>query len=1113
MIGVLLSYINFHCHSVYSKKDAISEPIDIAKINKEYGNDAFCITDHGDLGGWIQGYQAGEKTGLQFIPGCEFYMLPDKPEFWTKNNKLDDIETEEHTVRYFHFLAFAKNQTGVESLVALYNTHEDHYNKPCITKENLFKYSEGLIVTNACVSGEILFYLRNGYDDLAENSILELKEHFGDDFYIELQYHNLTFMDEVTVYNKLVALAKKHNIKMIATTDSHFNRKGDVIAHNIYKDIYKERYQYDYEKGDFDSAFDGEGYYIKNEEEIRETISNITSLTKEDIDNIINNTADIRAKCEPTHFMKALPLSDKTSELWNLVNKGFDKKRKNTDLEQVSKQRIEFEMKTICDMGFTEYFINMYHILKRADMLGIVTGPARGSAAGSEVCYLLNITKIDPIKNNLMFERFLNPSRFNYPDIDTDIQSRSNRSGMSGKDILIESLSRDLFPFSGQIVNEMRATTIILFKQLARAFGIKYQDVNRVTTDSEVADTYFNEDKYTGWLPEQLSKLNISWDNKWEEFEKYIWFCYQYGGHDHGDKAAGLLWNTSVHASGVILYPSKNKNLLPKNSQGVIYRGHDLEKMGYIKYDLLGLASLDPIGHFIPKIMADKGITKRDEFNWEDNDDKETWDVFKRADTDFVFQFASPGMKRALRLVQPDNITTLAELNALYRPGCIKSGTFEAYVTDSFSDEQKVVGTFLKEEFGENHSLAMIFQEDIMKVCQKMAGFTLGDADLVRRAIQRKEKDTMESYREQFLTNFNREKYGDIAEQVWDAIDACAAYVFNLSHSVAYACIAYWTAYIFCHYQNEFFEYMLKIDQDRQEVLRYLSKTRTIVFPSLETKNIEYIVTDKEVFIPTTAVSDQSIAEYLLSLDTEKKKMIVKYGVLDNFCIDRKGIRELMSEIPTKSIKNLTPIQKMSIDCSTFENFMNSMQALDLFDYEKIGSIYTVNINKTRSVKTIEIRTSANKDILKNNCQEDIRAFGIVRSRYVDQAPELNVDEINERFASFKNDSEDRDMRRTLKKIGEKNHQLAEINNPNKYYNAVMKEAKLTGWPKVKLVFSNDVIEVGVAKYSGVIGNIKAMEKNTPVEVRFNVDLYQKDGEVSYSMKIAEINERQYGTN
>lgn len=1101
-----MPYLNIHAHSVYSQRDAISEPIDIARINKEFGNDAFCITDHGHLGGWIEGYKAADKLDMQFIPGCEFYMIPDRPEFWTLNKKDDSIETVENTARYFHFIAIAKNQDGVKSLVTLYNTAKEHYGKPCISKENLFKYSSGLIVTNACASGEPLFYLRNGYDDLAEQWIVDMKKHFGDDFYVEIQYHNLTFMDEIGCYNKLVGFAKKHNVKIIPTTDSHFNKKEDVLYHNIYKDIFKEGYEYNFSEGKFDPAFNGDGYYIKNEDEIRESISNFPFLSKEDIDDMVSNTQEIRNKCEKTHFPKALPLVDKSEELQKLVEEGFKKKRLGTDLEQVSRDRIAFEMKTIKDMGFTEYFVNVRDILRRASMLNIIAGPARGSSAGSEVCYLIDIVAIDPIKNGLMFERFLNPFRFNYPDIDMDIQSQTNRPGYSGKDILIESLSKDRFPFSGQILNDIRASTLILFKQLARAFKLNFQEVNRITTDSEVAQTYIVEDEYTGWLPDQMAKLGISWNSSWEEFEKYIQFCYDCGGSAHGDKAKGVIYNSSVHASGVILYPYNDPNILPKNSQGITYRGHALEEMGFIKYDILGLNTLDPLAYFIPKILKDTGKT---EFDWEDTFDKDTWDVFKKADTDFVFQFGSSGMKRALKIKQPDNIHVLAELNAVYRPGCISSGIFEAYLKDDWTEDQKVVGDFLKQEFGEQHSMAMIFQEDIMKVVQKMAGFSLADADLVRRAVQRKEYDRMESYKEQFINGFDKAKYGNIAETVWDTINAFASYAFNKSHSVAYGCIAYWTAYVFCHYKNELFEWLLNHNQDKQKVISYLSKDHKIVFPTLKTNVTSYKVTDKELIIPAVEISNQNTLQYLLSLTTDKKKMIVKYGVLDDFCVDRKGLRELFSAIPNKKIESLVDSYIDKIDYSSFDKMIKCLSALDVLDYEKNGGTYKISVKKQRSTAELTVYTTPNEEILFHNCQEDVRAFGIVRSKYVDDAPEVDVTQISERFESFKDDY-DRDLRRTLKTIGDRDANLTKINNVNTTYRCVLTESKLTGYPKVKLAFSNNIIEAGVSKYSGCISKIKAMKKNTPVEVRFNVDLYIKDGEVSSSLKVVDISERKY---
>lgn len=753
------------------------------------------------------------------------------------------------------------------------------------------------------------------------------------------------------------------------------------------------------------------------------------------------------------------------------------------------------------------------------------------SAAGSEVCYLLDITKIDPLKNGLMFERFLNPERFNYPDIDTDLQSVVNSSSDSGKDILMKSMSCDLFPFSGQIVNEMRASTLVLFKQLAKVFSLSFKDVNRLTTDDEVSDVLLMQDEYTYWLPDQLKRLDISWTPAWEEFEKYIPFAYKYGGSERGDKANGILINTSAHASGVILYPVNDQNILPKNSQGITYRGHDLEEMGFIKYDLLGLSTLDPISYFMPTLIREKGITIPDRdnngnirldkngnqiyktiFDWENTDDPETWDVFCRADTDFVFQFASPGMKRALRITKPRTIAKLAELNALYRPGCIKAGILEQYLKNEFSDDAIIVGKHLKEVFGEDHSYAMIFQEDIMKVVQDMAGFTLGEADLVRRAMQRKEHDRMASYKEQFINNFKTDIYGDIAENVWAAINEFASYAFNKSHSVAYACIAYWTAYIYCHHKNELFEYMLNSNMDKQKVITFVSKDHKIIFPSLKTKNTKYVVTDTELLIPTTAVTDQSLAQYLLSLDKDKKEMIMRYGVLDDFCIDRKNLRDLFDSIPKKTINSLTDQQIDGLNTNNINELINRLSALDIIDFKRNGIVYNIEVKKPKSVKKINLCTFPTKEILVNNCQEDIRRYGIVREKYADSAPEIDTDKIEtmlENRVSNINDTSSMDESMILRDIL-RNHSTDVSEVESKPYRCVLKKAYLTGYPKVELVFSNDVIKVGLVSPRKLVSKIKAMPSCTPVEVHFAVDGYYKRDtkEISINIKVEDINVR-----
>lgn len=1099
-------FYNFHCHSVYSQQDAMSEPIDIAEINKKMGNDAFCITDHGSLGGWIQGYLAAEKTGLQFIPGCEFYLKPEDEFFvWNKKNN-DEIEVHKEAVKYHHLLCIAKDQDGVQSLISLYNSGTKRYGKMCITREALFENSKGVIVSTACIAGEVIYYIRLGMVDKAESILKMYKDQFGDDFYVELQWHNLVrIKGEAETYGTLVELAKKLGIAMIFTTDSHFNYKEDANDHNVYKALYKiggGEAPYDYETHSFYKVFDGDGYYIMDEDEVRERISHIPGLSHDDMEEVIANTSKLRSKCEVTKFPEAKPLSDCSEELRKRVEAGFDLKRKGTEYEEESRKRIEFELKTIEDMHFTEYFINVQTIIDRAKSLGIMPGPARGSGAGSEVNFLLGITQIDPLKNGLMFERFLNPARFNYPDIDLDIQSDSGIPGKSGKDVLIESLS-DKFPFNGQIVNEMRATTVTLFKKLASAMGIPFNIANKVSTDSEVANDFLMRDDYDGWLPDQLSKLKIPFDFKWQELEKYMYFCYKYGGNKRGDNASGLLYNTSIHASGVILYPDDNKNVLPKNDQGVTYRGHALEKMGYIKYDILSLDAVNPINRFIDRIEKDTGK----KFDWEDCYDEETWKTIQNADTDFVFQFSSPGMKRALKVVKPSSISKLAELNSLYRPGCIQAGIFDRYLANDWSNEEKIVGRFLKNEFGEDHSYAMIFQEDIMKVVQKMGGFSLADADLIRRAMGRKEKDTMASYKKQFIDGFDVDEYGDIAETVWNTIEAFATYTFNKSHSVAYSCLAYWMAYIFTHYKNEYLQYLLNAGKQKQEVIEYLSKDHKIVYPSLTTQNTEFIVTDTELILPTVSPQEHtSLGEYLLNLDADKNKMIVKYGILDDYCADRKGLRDLFKTIDKKKIAKLPDTQIEALYASTsVKDLIGKLSAIDLIDYKKEPGKYVVTVKKARSEKVLELMTALTPEILKHNCQEDVRAYGIVRSKYCDSMPPIPLDEIVERMATIADDFVDK--RFILRKMAEALPSVRRINSPNNWVNVVCKETSIGSWASATIAFDNAIVKMSIPK--PLVSEFKAYDKNEPIEIRFNVEFYyNKDGSISYSLRIVEANRR-----
>lgn len=1096
-------YLNIHSHSIASEKDALPEPRVIAKRCKELGNKQFCITDHGNISGWIQAYKAAKDLDMQFIPGCEFYLLPED-EYWSWNTKHnDDVETVDFATKYHHLLVLAKNQTGVRSLIKIYNTNQNHYGKPCITRKALFDNSEGLIVTTACVAGEIPYYIINNKIDKAREILKMYYDKFGDDFYCELQYHNLDFIDEQKVYGTLIKLARELKIHYVATTDSHFVYKDDVEAHNIYKTLFYngDKAKYNFKDRKWNNAFSGDGYYIKDENEIRETIRNISELTDAEVEYSISNSMEIANKCEETHFPGAKELVDKNKELRNLVEVGFNKIRKGTPEEEESRRRIENELEVIKSMGFSEYFINVYSIVKRSEMLNILVGAGRGSGPGSEVNFLLGITKIDPIKWNLIFERFLNPSRWNYPDIDLDIQTSSNRKGYTGKDIVLESLSKDKFPFTGQIQNEVRLTTLTAFKYMARAFDISYKDINKLTTDSTVAEKYFMEDEYTGWLETELKNKNIVFDEKWKEMEQYIWFCYKYGGHDGGDKAHGLIWNRSIHASGCILYPYKDKDILPKNpDNSVIYRGHDLEAMGYIKYDLLSLDALNAINVFIPRIEKDTGK----KFNWEDTFDEKTWNVFKEADTNFVFQFSSDGMKRALKVIQPENIDTLAELNSLFRPGCISAGIFDRYLQNAFTPEEKVVGKFLKEEFGEQHSTAMIFQEDILKTVQKMSNFTLAEADLIRRAMARKEKETMDSYKKQFIDNFKVDKYGDIAETVWNTIESFATYTFNRSHAVAYSCIAYWTAYLFANYKDEYLQYLMNTNKTQRNIITgyLMSNGYSIVYPSLITQNTEWVVYNNKILIPTVAVQKERTAgEYLLNLDTNKNKMITKYGLFDGQCADRKGLRDLFKALDKKKLKNLTSTQRDKLyELNDIKEIIRTLAALDFLDYSPgpVGDAYVVDIKKARSVKTMNINFSVTDELLQNNAQEDVRAYGIVREQYCDRLEGYNYDIISKKFAEFfKRIITNKESEEELTRF-QKNEYFKKF--MSMYYYPIYKgagEVKRTvcktskvyeRWGTATLIFANCSLEAGIMPR--LLPFFKKLSANTPISVQLRLNAY-----------------------
>lgn len=449
--------LHLHCHSVYSYKDAIARVEDIAKTLKEQGESSFCITDHGSVTSYIKAFDIANKMGMTFIPGYEAYMRPQNKyskqyvnqlsqelnhtlslksssdeEKSAAQKELDRINSVD-AIKYHHLTLIAINNTGIKNLFKLINTEELYY-KNQITRENLFKYSEGLVCLSGCLAGELIYFVRRNMVDEANNIINEYKSTFGDRYFIELQYHELKMeewetarglLNEKDTYSMLVNLAKENDVPLVITNDSHYINKDEAYYHNLYKAI---NFNQDEEKS---NNYQDGGYYLTTEEELRDRCSSIFSedILNEAFSNIkvIENMVD-----KSVSFPRAAKLVDMNEELRQLCLEGWRNKRKGTQYERQSAERTKYELSVIKKLEFSEYFIRVLDICNCAKNNGILRGPGRGSGCGSEVCYLLGITDVDPIKYNLIFERFLNASRHGYPDIDLDFATIPNSHLLRG---------------------------------------------------------------------------------------------------------------------------------------------------------------------------------------------------------------------------------------------------------------------------------------------------------------------------------------------------------------------------------------------------------------------------------------------------------------------------------------------------------------------------------------------------------------------------------------------------------------------------------------------------------------------------------------------------------
>jgi DNA polymerase III subunit alpha len=790
-------FSHLHCHTQFSLLDGAANISDMMKKAKLDDMNAVALTDHGNMFGAFKFVAEASKAGVKPIVGCEFYMVEDR--------HRKNFNKAEKDNRY-HQLMLAKNEQGYKNLSKLCSLGymEGFYSKwPRIDKELVLKYHEGLIATTCCIGAEVPQAILNKGEDEAEKLFKWWLDLFGDDYYIELQRHQMEEQEKVNAV--LLKFAQKYGTKVIATNDSHYVDQDDFNAHDILLCVNTGEYQ-STEKGDGKGkrfGFHNDQFFFKTQKEMGKLFADIPESldnTAEIVDKI--NTPELKRDILLPNFPIPAPFKNADEYLTHLTFAGAKKKYKVLSLE--IEERINHELKIIKDMGFAGYFLITSDFINVGKGMGVVVGPGRGSAAGSVVAYCINITNIDPIKYKLLFERFLNPERVSMPDIDTDFDDEGRQKVI---DYVVEKYGYN------------QVAQIITYGTMAAKMAIK--DVARVTelplAEANILAKLVPERPGTTLIKAyaevpELKAIRDGNDKRAEVLQM-------------AEKLEGSVRNSGIHAAGVIIAPddlteyipvstSKDSNLLVTQFDGKV-----IEDAGMLKMDFLGLKTLTIIKDALAMIKKNKGADINiDEISL---DDEETFKLYQRGDTIGTFQFESPGMRKYLQELKPTNIEDLIAMNALYRPGpmeFIPNFIKRKHGQEKVEYPHELLEPILSYSYG-----IMVYQEQIMQTAQIMAGYSLGQADLLRRAMGKKKLEEMNKQRVIFVKGA-KEKHGiekAKAEEVFSIMEKFAQYGFNRSHSAAYSVVAYQTAYLKAHYPAEYMASVLTHNQNNIEKITF----------------------------------------------------------------------------------------------------------------------------------------------------------------------------------------------------------------------------------------------------------------------------------------------------
>jgi DNA polymerase-3 subunit alpha len=797
-------HIPLHLHTEFSLLDGASRVEDICRKAAQNDMPGLAMTDHGTMFGVYKFYNEAKKNGIKPIVGCEVYLI--------NNDHL--LKGREHRCKLYHLVLLAKNDQGYKNLIKIVSESciNGFYYKPRISKEFLKKYSSDLVALSACLGGEVSNLMLNYKDQEAKNAALEYKEIFGDDFYIEIMDHK--YQEDKDVNPRLVKLAKELGIKIVATNDSHYTNKEDASAHDALLCLQTQKFVSDFPRMKFSSH-----EYLKTGAEMLELYQD--HLGAQDVQaaifdtptEIYNKIEDYKLLANPKVHMPDPKIPEGHSFETYLRELSYEgaNERFDGNLTDEIKERLDFELKIMNDSGFASYFIVVWDFIYWARTQDIPVGPGRGSAAGSLVAYCLGITNIDPLKYDLLFERFLNPERKSMPDIDTDFC-------VDGREAVIKYVREKYGEESVcQIITFNRLTSRSVIKDMARILEYPYARAEEL---AKLIPVVRGKPRSIKWMLENHDEFSRKYKNDPEAKEVI----------DLALKNEGLNKTFGVHAAGVIISDEPVDQIVPisKSNDGNVITQFPMEEcadMGLLKMDFLGLRNLTMIKKAL--VMIEERTGKKIDIDKISLEDPATYDTICSGNLAGIFQLeTSAGMKGVARDLAPRNMEDISALIALYRPGPLDTGMIDEFIACKSGKKQIKYDHPLLEPILKNTYGTIVYQEQIMLIVQRLGGFSLGEADLLRRAMGKKKPEVLLPYKDKFVKGCAENPQPvsqELADKLFEQMLAFAEYCFNKSHSTAYGFVTYQTAYLKTHYPVEYLtSLMMSANGDADRLKSYI---------------------------------------------------------------------------------------------------------------------------------------------------------------------------------------------------------------------------------------------------------------------------------------------------